>query len=443
MTRRAPSIWFAARFYWALATIAVLLACSPGVTLFLPLAIAAGAALAALIIADLLRGPSSAAISLQRLVPDHFALRKSVTIEYAVVNRSGAAVRLSVIEAPLRTLSFKGASAAVVVPARRRVSIHRTAVPVARGRDSFTSMYAWYENGLGLLRRRIVVKSQNAFRVYPDLGTVRRYGALHLRNRLIDAGVRRMRLRGGGTEFESLREYAQGDAFRAIDWKATARRGRLMVIQHEVERSQDVMLAIDCGRLMTARAGDRRKLDYAIAAALSLASIASLAHDRVGIAAFAAEMIAARAPRSTAASIAGIADCLSDVEPRFEESDYARLAAYLRSSLRRRSLIVLFTDAIDPIAQSTVLTELGSLAKRHRVLCIFMNDAGVRNALATVPQTIDEAYQIDVAIELARERAEASRILQRAGLEVIDVPAAKLTTAAIDEYLRIKSRGAF
>ena len=90
-------------------------------------------------------------------------------------------------------------------------------------------------------------------RVFPDLSAVERYGKLHLRNRTIEQGLRRMKLRGAGTEFESLREWTDGDAFRAIDWKATARRGKLMVAQHEVERSQNVMLLLDCGRFMTPR----------------------------------------------------------------------------------------------------------------------------------------------------------------------------------------------
>jgi uncharacterized protein (DUF58 family) len=313
-------------------------------------------------------------------------------------------------------------------------------LPIARGSDTFTRIYLWYESTLGLVRRRTVIDAAEAIRVYPDLSAVERYGQLHVRNRLVEAGLRRMRLRGIGTEFESVRDYAGGDAFRSIDWKATARRGKLMVVQREVERSQDVMLLLDCGRLMTARIGPQRKLDYAVTAGLSLASIASLASDRVGVVAFARRILVARAPRSTASSVRALADALCDVEPRFEESDYARAFAYLRSHLHRRSLIAFFTDVIDPVAQSTVLAELGTLAKRHVVLCIFMNDAAVSTALAQTPHNVNDSFVLSVALGLSAERAVAVRTLQRSGVIVLDVPADKLTIAAVDEYLRVKSR---
>lgn len=443
MNKQRLALWFAPRFYWALGAIAALLACAPGVPLFIPAGVAASVVLCALLIADFARGPRANDIAVTRRIPDHIALRTPAIIAYDVSNRSRIDIRFYAVDAAVRTLTFDAPASPARIPAERRMTIERVATPVSRGIDAFTAIYAWYENDIGLLRRRAFVDVAQEFRVYPDLSAVRRYGSLHVRNRLIEAGIRRMRMRGGGTEFESLREFSNGDAFRAIDWKATARRGKLMVAQHEIERSQDVMLALDCGRLMTARVGDQRKLDFAVTAALSLASIASLAHDRVGVAAFAATMLAARAPRSTAASIHALTKSISDIEPRFEESDYALAASYLRAHLHRRSLVVLFTDAIDPIAQSTVLAEFASLAKRHHVLCVFMNDAAVENALSVPPTTIDDAYGTTVAIELSHERAQAKRTLGRLGIDVLDVPAPKLATATIEEYLRMKSRGAF
>jgi uncharacterized protein (DUF58 family) len=285
------------------------------------------------------------------------------------------------------------------------------------------------------------VPAGQPFRVFPDLSAVERYGALHVRNRLIEAGLRKMRLRGAGTEFESLREFGEGDAFRSIDWKATARRGKLMVAQYEVERSQNLMLLLDCGRLMTPRIGEQRKLDYAVTAALSLATIAGLASDRVGVVAFANRILAASAPRSTRSSIARLTELLYDLEPQFEEANYARAFAYLRAHLHKRSLIVFLTDVIDPISQAVVFAELGSLAHRHLVLCVFMNDAAVAHALASPPHDTGSAYRASVALDLLDERKTAAAMLTRTGAVVLDVPAAKLSTALIDEYLRVKQRG--
>lgn len=441
MRRFRLPYWVTHRFEWALAAIALLLACSPGVALFAPLAAALAIALVAGTLADALRLPPASALRIERELPPHLSLRRSGEAVYQIENTSARPLLLDLSEAPTRTLVFADDVRDLALAPRSRTQARSALLPRSRGSDRCGRLYATYRSPLGLVRRRAVYEADAAFRVYPDLSAVERYGALHTRNRLIEAGLRSMRLRGVGSEFESVRDYEPGDAFRAIDWKASARRGKLMVTQREVERSQDVLVLIDCGRLMTARVGEQRKLDYAITAGLSLATIASLASDRVGLVAFSRRILAARAPRSTAASVRALADTLCDIEPIFEESDYAQAFAYVRGHLHRRSLVVFFTDVIDPVSQSAVLAELGSLSKRHVVLCVFMNDEAVTSRLAATPRSVDEAYQFDVAEGLAEERKLAARRLEREGIIVIDAPAAKLSIAAIDEYLRVKSRG--
>ena len=433
--------WPAARFLWALGAIALLLALSPGVPAFIALAIIIGIALVAAAIADAVIGPPPASLHVARMPPEHFALGARSELTYNVENRSPRSVRIAIVETPARTLRFETDELVSVVPPHSRATLARSVMPLSRGADELATLYVWYENPLGLIRRRLRIAAPQPIRIFPDLAAVERYGKLHLRNRTIEAGLRRMKLRGAGTEFESLREWNDGDAFRSVDWKASARRGKLMVAQHEVERSQNVMLLLDCGRLMTPRIDTARKLDYAVTAALSLATIAGLASDRVGLVAFARDVLAAIAPRSTKASAGHLASALYGLEPRFEESNYTRAFAYLRHHLHKRSLIVFLTDVIDPIAQATVMSHVATLAKHHLLLCVFMNDAAVRDALATEPETITDAYRANVALDLAKERRVAKTMLERVGAIVIDVPAGKLTTALIDEYLRVKRRG--
>lgn len=397
--------------------------------------------LAAALVADLTIGPRSATLAIDRELPQHFSLRVETEIAYEVTSRARVPVRVGIVEAPARTLFYVDDESVAWIQPRHRTTVRRRVTPVARGRDTLTAIFAWYENPLGLVRRRVRLRREQTLRVYPDLSAVERYGRLDVRNRLVEVGLRRLRMLGAGTEFESLREYAPGDAFRAIDWKATARRGRLMVTQYEVERSQSVMLLLDCGRLMTPYVGDQRKIDYAVTAALSLASIAALASDRVGAVAFANEIITARAPRSTSASLHALAETLYDVEPVFREADYARAISFTGRHLRRRSLVVLLTDVIDPISQSLVLGELVALARRHLVLCLFMSDAAVATELEREPRTVDDAYRLDVALGLASERASAAANLERRGIIVVDAPARSLSVALIDRYLRIKQRG--
>lgn len=433
--------WPSARFLWALGAIALLLALSPGVPAFIALAAILGIALVAATIADVIGGPPAAELHVTRTPPEHFALGVGAELTYSIENRSLRSIRMGIIETPARALRFEIDELIAVVPPRSRATLARPIMPLLRGADELATLYVWYENPLGLIRRRLHVAAPQPIRVFPDLTAVERYGKLHLRNRTIEAGLRRMKLRGAGTEFESLREWSDGDAFRSIDWKASARRGKLMVAQHEVERSQNVMLLLDCGRLMTPRVDTARKLDYAVTAALSLSTIAGLASDRVGMVAFARDVLAAIAPRSTKASAGHLANALYGLEPRFEESNYTRAFAYLRHHLHKRSLIVFLTDVIDPIAQATVMSQVATLARHHLLICVFMNDAAINEALATEPETIGDAYRANVALDLAKERRVAKTMLERVGVVVIDVPAKKLTTALIDEYLRVKRRG--
>jgi uncharacterized protein (DUF58 family) len=441
MTRLWLPAWPTARFLGVLGAIALLLALSPGVPAFIPLAIILAVALLAATIADAIIGPRASALRVARKPPGHFALGVRAELTYSIENRSARPIRAGVIETPVRSLRFEIDELIGVVPPQSRSTLARAITPLFRGPDRLATLYVWYENPLGLIRRRLRVPAPEAIRIFPDLAAVERYGKLHLRNRTIEAGLRRMKLRGAGTEFESLREWSDGDAFRSVDWKATARRGKLMVAQHEVERSQNVLLLLDCGRLMTPRIDNGRKLDYAVTAALSLATIAGLASDRVGMVAFGRDIIAAIAPRSTKASAGHLAGALYGLEPRFEESNYTRAFAYLRHHLHKRSLIVFLTDVIDPIAQATVMSQVATLAKHHLFVCVFMNDAAVTEALASEPETVAQAYRANVAVDLANERRLAKTMLERAGILVIDVPAKKLTTALIDEYLRVKRRG--
>jgi uncharacterized protein (DUF58 family) len=165
-----------------------------------------------------------------------------------------------------------------------------------------------------------------------------------------------------------------------------------------------------------------------------------LAGDRVGVHAFAGRTIAVVAPGSGPAHAAAVADALAELEPRFEESDYERAALELRASLRKRSLIVVFTDLFDPVASAAVLAALAILTRRHLVGVALMNDAALAAALNRVPADAGDAYRAGVAARLAVERTAAIAQLRARGMLVVDVPAAELSLELLDAYVEIKTR---
>jgi uncharacterized protein (DUF58 family) len=403
---------------------------------------AAGSALAVFALLAFADARASApAFHLQRIAPERYALAHAGTFVYEIENRGGVALRCGIVEAPVAKLAIATGGATTVVAPRSRARAEIGFVPRERGRTALRDTYAWYETLAGFVRHRVRLDGAQPIRILPDLSALENTDDLAVRARSIEVGLRRLRRRGAGTEFESLRDYSSGDAFRDIDWKATARRGHVMVAQYEVERSQQVIVAIDAGRLMAARLGDRRKLDYAVSAALGIAGLARRAADRVGVHAFAATTLATVRPAAGAAAAAAIVEALADVEPQPDESDYDRAALELQRTYRKRSLIVVFTDLFDPVASGSVLAALGLLLRRHLVLVALMNDAALADALAAEPRDVTSAYRAALATSLTAERERAVAGLRARGMLVVDVPARELRIATLDAYLDVKTRG--
>jgi uncharacterized protein (DUF58 family) len=433
-----PAAWIGPRGVVALAVLAVLAGCAATTIAWPVVVVAAAIVVLAALAAD--AAAIARAPEIERGPLPQLMLARPAAFTYTVVNRSPVGLRFAIAEAPLERVAIDPQPARGRVAAGGRTEVRIGVLPRERGRTTTGTAFAWFESPLGFVRRRIRVGRPESLRVRPDLSALERDADLARRSRLIDAGLRRVRRRGSGSEFESLREYAGGDPYRSIDWKATAHRGKVMVAQYEVERSQQIVIALDAGRLMTTRLGDRRKLDYAVSAGLALATLAQTAADRVGLHAFAGTTLAAVAPRAGAQHAAALNDALSELDPRFEESDYERAALELRRRYRKRSLIVVFTDLFDPIASGAVLASLALLVPHHLVLVVLMNDAAIGDARAREPVHAGDVYRASVATTLTFERERAVALLRARGVGVVDVPARDLTLALLDAYVDVKTR---
>jgi uncharacterized protein (DUF58 family) len=436
-----PALWLSQRGVWLLLAVALVTAFASVVSLLVPIAAVLAAAFLALIAADVALGPRASHLRLSRQPAGFIALRHASMLRYVVENRSTSGIRIGILESPVETFAFVADTIEAELGPRTFVELESAFEPRERGLAHLGALYCWVENRLGLLRRRYVVEAPEDVRVFPDLSAIERYGKLARRTTLLDLGLRKLRLRGAGAEFESLREYLPGDAFRAVNWKATARRGRMMVEQYQVERSQNVLVLLDAGRLMMPRIGPQRKFDYALTAALSVASIAQAAGDNVGLTAFAAKPLLSIAPRKGKAHVDALTRASYDLQPRLEEPDYEITFTQLKQRYSKRSLVVLFTDIFDPATSAAVLAGLGMLVSRHLVMCVLMNDAAIASALETPPRSAHDAYRTSVAMSLAAEREKSIALLRGRGMIVVDVPAPQLTVALLDAYLDVKSRG--
>lgn len=313
--------------------------------------------------------------------------------------------------------------------------------PLRRGDYAFGAVVVRYRGPLGAIVRQARYDLAAEVRVYPNVLELRKYDLLARKGLLHELGLRVSRVRGAGGEFERLREYTADDEFRRINWKATARRGKPIAAEYETERSQHVVCAIDCGRLMAPPVGELMRIDYAVNTALLLSYVAGLRGDHVGVMAFADEVRAYVAPRRGKPQFQALVETLYNLQPEPLEADHGVALGYLARRQRRRALIVVFTDLATPEAAGPLVTHLTRLARHHLPLCVTVSDPFVSAAAGQPVSDSAGLYRRAVAEGLLDERRALLDRLQRAGVLTVDVPADKLSAGVVNTYLRLKAQG--
>jgi uncharacterized protein (DUF58 family) len=291
-------------------------------------------------------------------------------------------------------------------------------------------------------RRRARISLPWEVIVYPPLVSIRLRASLAQAQRRREAGQKSVRELGEGRLFESLREWVPGDDIRHIDWKATARRRKVITRQFEAERRQQVLLVLDLGRLMTADiAGGVARLDFVVQAALELAYAAAQNDDDVGIMTFADGVQHFVAPQRGRAGVRQVLDVLAVVEPKLVEPDYPGAFRYLAARNRKRALTVLFTDVIDRFASDALVANVASLRPRHVPLAVTLRNPELDAVAALRPTSPRDAFRKAAAEELLNAREEALAHMRRAGVLVIDVTPQRAAQAVVSKYIDLKRRG--
>jgi uncharacterized protein (DUF58 family) len=401
-------------------------------------ALAADALLLVLFAVDAILAPR--ALRVERRAPRRVSLNAESEVTLSVQNNGPRPAHLRITDdlPPVLTRLDGDVRELTIRPGHTERATYRVRA-ARRGDALFGDVHLRVLGPLGLAWRQRRVPREDAVRVQPGVAELRRYRLLGLHNRLRDAGFRAVRQRGEGGSFESLREYVRGDDPRSMDWKASARRGQMIVRQFQVEKRQNVMIAIDAGRLMTQKIGGQERLDYALTAALLLADVAALHGDLVGLLVF-SDRVTQYLPPSKA-SLSRMADALGDVHAKMVEPNYPAAFTYLAHQLRRRSLLVMFTDIIDARASSALVAHLGRAAERHLPIAVAIRNPELE-AAATLHAT-DEAdvFRRAAAEELLQARAAALAAMQRAGVLVADTRPTDAVPSAVNRYLDVKRRG--
>jgi uncharacterized protein (DUF58 family) len=400
------------------------------------------AALIALAVADYLLSERVEAFRVEREMDERFAMGAVNEVGLKIFNRARRKVTFIVKDEPPAEMELlTPREAQLTVPASRTRAWRYQLLPTARGKYGFGNTVIRFRTRLGLLWRQATYQTATDVKVYPDIREARKHEIYAHRNKRPDPGLRRMRIRGQGREFESLREFDIGDEIRHISWAATARRGKLITRQYTIERSQNIVVLLDTGRLMTARIGKLTKLDHAVNATLSIAYVAAAGGDNVGLVAFSRRVVSYLPPRRGHDQINRLMEALYSLEPQMIEPSYKRAFNFFSANCHRRSLVVILTDLVDRDASAELLAHTSQLIPRHLPLIITIGDTDLRELVRSEPVSSTDVYRQAVAEEILRQREEALTRIRHAGGLALDVPAGRLSLELVNKYLEVKERG--
>jgi uncharacterized protein (DUF58 family) len=396
------------------------------------------------LVADAALLPDRGALDVERRLPATIGVGDRVSGAYVVRSSWARPVELRLFDAMPRGVRREGEQGErlrLAPDAEADLLVEVTGL--ARGRHELGPAALRVRGPLGLVQRTHRIALRDSVVVAPSITGVRRYRLLALQHRLRDAGIRTIRRRGEGTTFANLREYATGDDPRHIDWKATARRRKLITREFTVEQGQTVMIAVDAGRLMTQLSGPFSRFEYALSAALVLADVAVHSGDQVGLLLFDDELRAFVPPARGRGALEQVRRALIPAVPTMVEPDYAAAFRTLAARHRKRSLVVVFTDVIDTRASQALIAHTMRSAARHLPLVVALRNDRLADAASPLGRASSLAlYESAAAEEMLSAREEALQRMRQAGVSVVDVSPHRMTAAVVNRYLEIKSRGA-
>ncbi len=384
----------------------------------------------------------SKGVRIERHFGSRFAVNAETEVRIEIANHTPRDISLIVKDEHPSQMKLSGARAARLnVDGQTSASLVYRLTPPKRGQFQFGLIAVRYLSRWRLAWCETFAGEATIVKVYPNMRRAREAELKALGARSFVAARRKSQWRGEGRDFESMRDYVRGDEMRHISWTATARRGKLVTRQYQMERDQTILIALDAGRLMTARIENETKLDSAVHAALALMSAAARAGDNAGLLVFGRRIKAYLPPKRGAEHLDAALEALHAIEPEMIEPSYSRAFEFISANSRRRSLVVVLTDLVDEEGSSELLSSLKLLRPRHLPLVVTIADRDLKAVVRESPENEREMFTQSVAEEIIHLREAALRLVESQGGLALDVTAAALAPKLLETYLRVKERG--
>lgn len=435
------SLFFRNRLYLSLGVL--VLVCITG--FFFPVAFTAGVigfvVWVALLLLDVaMMYLPGKAIGAERIVADRFSNGDENPVGYLIRSRYGFPVHGELMD----ELPFQFQRRDFTVPFKLRGGgedrVQFTLRPVERGAYAFGNLHVYASSPFGLVCRRFTLNIAQTVKVYPSFMQLRNYELFSVKHKLNELGVHRRRVVGHSMEFDHIKEYIRGDDVRTLNWKATARRGNLMVNSYTEERSQLVYCVIDKGRTMKMPFGGLTLLDYAINATLVFSNVAMQKGDKSGLITFTGKQTEVLPASNKKVQLSKILDQLYSQSTDWMETDYERLGVHLRATLSQRSFLMLFTNFESLSGMQRQLPYLKQLAKYHMLLVVFFENTELRELNEKRMEETEDIYMQVIAQKFAHEKKQIVRELSQAGIMSLLTAPEHLTVNVVNKYLELKSR---
>lgn len=378
----------------------------------------------------------------KRIMADRLSNGDENKIELQVVNRMPFTVTMEIIDELPVQFQKRDWKLLYRFAANEQKNIIYKLRPVERGEYHFGNIILYVRSLLGLLMRRHDIVAGETVPVYPSFLQLRKYELLSQTTIQTEHGNKRMRKIGHSMEFEQIKEYVRGDDIRTINWKATARKGSLMVNNYTDEKSQQVYCIIDKGRLMKMPFNELTLLDYAINSTLVLSNVCLQKQDRVGVMTFANKMGSLIAADKKPIQRENILQLLYNQETAFLESDYEMLYMQIRNRIKHRSLLILYTNFESLSGLRRQLNYLRSIARHHLLMVVFFENTELHQLSQLDASNLEEVYIKTIAEKFEYEKRLIVKELQIHGILAVLTTPEMLTVNAVNKYLELKARQA-
>jgi len=378
----------------------------------------------------------------KRIISERLSNGDENMVVLEVINRMSYPLNMEIIDELPEQFQLRNFSLQKYFKARQEIKMNYTITPVDRGVYNFGNTILFVHSALGLAIRRFTAATVKDVPVYPSYMQLKKYQLISQTAMITEHGSRRMRKIGQSMEFEQIKDYVMGDDVRTLNWKATARKGLLMVNNYVDEKSQQVFCIIDKGRLMKMPFNGLTLLDYAINSTLVMSNVCLRKQDKIGLMTFADKMGAVIAADRKPIQRENILESLYKQQTAFLESDFEMLYMQVRRKIKQRSLLILYTNFESLNGLRRQMNYLRSIAKHHLLLVVFFENTELAKLSHADAQNLEDVYVKTTADKFIFEKRMIVKELQKYGILSVLTAPENLTVNTVNKYLELKTRQA-